>query len=1028
MAGDSSPTTFTLHDAAHSYRVAQLIVRIAEPERLEDFKSYDLGLLLLAAYLHDIGMTPGVSRLSALMSYLLSGDATSLPTDEENAFQAWLDDHGAGASIPLAEGPPTNSIVQLARSLIAHYVRFRHNDWSGQWIQDNLEPLDGSTYQGFVADLKRLCMSHHDGLERLRSSDFDPRLVGAPASALQLRFDACLLRLADVLDFDPERTPAILFLHRDVEADSAIFWHKDHALSFVVDPPRITLHARPNDALTHHAVELSIADVDRELALCRQLADELPFEHMEGTDPLPYRWQLDTRVHASVKPRDNAYEYIDGTFRPDQDRILELLGGVALYGSPLAAVRELLQNAFDAVSEQIAYQRLREDDPASPEAGDALARLHKVSLTLDEAGDGIRLRCRDTGVGMSRDHISSRFLVSGSGSHHDLKALERACVANGFDLGRTGKFGIGVLAYFLLAERVTIRTKRSLDAPDSGDVGWRFTTHGLADFGELRQDSETAVGTEVDILIKPSAVPDGPRKFAQNLDRYIRSIVRHAPCRFSFTARGSDFKPINGGPGWIDDGLRATNAFLGPMVEARRRLENENVEILSSRRRNQFSTAQQRWEEVTEDARSIIQLVTASGDLKDGLGHYRVWAASYPLLGSTSLVYMDVEEKSGDIGISPIQAMLGVQLGRGATFSWHGMSVRAESPRDHRALNGIAPRQGLYLEIDWTSDRAGELAVNRNSISLTREAEEALELVRQRALGLQADLVRGDESSPFSLMNAQVARVALEKPNAAWPQRLATDGRAHGTLAKIPWPNVDFDRYLQSAPGPLLWRGDEVAQIRPLESHVPGISGDISWHGSLYSPQAVAAEAYLGGRRPIPIWTKLELSLNDGSLSGRKLEFPKAWSSLIGARVRADYSTPVTLVWNRDHPLVQSIDSAGWEWSARTFESSNDPVPHEGDLLQTPARAAAWIMGCALAEIEDLWEGLPERAPNLVSRAWQLTGLGEEPIVFWDEAQAAQPQLRVISLDGWQEFHDIYAVEQLAELLPEPEENWCLRS
>jgi hypothetical protein len=46
---------------------------------------------------------------------------------------------------------------------------------------------------------------------------------------------------------------------------------------------------------------------------------------------------------------------------------LELLAGTQLYGTPLAAIRELLQNAFDAVGERIARERLSQPDPVDPE-------------------------------------------------------------------------------------------------------------------------------------------------------------------------------------------------------------------------------------------------------------------------------------------------------------------------------------------------------------------------------------------------------------------------------------------------------------------------------------------------------------------------------------------------------------------------------------------------------------------------------------------------------------------------------------
>ena len=58
-------------------------------------------------------------------------------------------------------------------------------------------------------------------------------------------------------------------------------------------------------------------------------------------------------------PRDNAYEFIEGAFRPNTAKLLQILSGTNLYRSELDAIRELLQNAFDAVKETIAYEIVR---------------------------------------------------------------------------------------------------------------------------------------------------------------------------------------------------------------------------------------------------------------------------------------------------------------------------------------------------------------------------------------------------------------------------------------------------------------------------------------------------------------------------------------------------------------------------------------------------------------------------------------------------------------------------------------------
>jgi len=73
---------------------------------------------------------------------------------------------------------------------------------------------------------------------------------------------------------------------------------------------------------------------------------------------LPHHWNIEPTLATSVEPLGQCYEYIDGTFRPDVRRLLELLSGIELYGNELVSIRELLQNAFDAVREQIARECL----------------------------------------------------------------------------------------------------------------------------------------------------------------------------------------------------------------------------------------------------------------------------------------------------------------------------------------------------------------------------------------------------------------------------------------------------------------------------------------------------------------------------------------------------------------------------------------------------------------------------------------------------------------------------------------------
>src|SRR5579875_715891 len=356
FAGGTAPTDFTLHDAGHSFRVSERMVRDVIPEKtMRALNMYEAAFLLLSAYLHDIGMTPQQKKVRGHYHLLLNGDSDGISAQEKAEFQAWLDQRGEETTIPLPGGTPLKVRLQLANELVTHYVRFRHNDWSEDWIRSYFECKPLALYDGWIDDLVALCRSHHEGYSQLAAPRFDPRPVGAHSAILNLRYLAAVLRIADILDFDPERTPEVILRQRDIAPGSLIYWHKDKGISMLREGKRILISARPASARLHRAITESVDAIDHELRLCNRLAFDVRFDRCPGLEKqLPHQWDLATEVHRNIVPKENTYEYIDGSFRPNTAKLLQLLSGTELYGKTIAAVRELLQNAFDAVKEDIA--------------------------------------------------------------------------------------------------------------------------------------------------------------------------------------------------------------------------------------------------------------------------------------------------------------------------------------------------------------------------------------------------------------------------------------------------------------------------------------------------------------------------------------------------------------------------------------------------------------------------------------------------------------------------------------------------
>ena len=144
----TSPLDFTLHDSGHSFRVAQQMAQLVGSDLLPKLSYYEIALLLLAAYLHDIGMSPEQKRVFSHYSYLISGSSPDVTQTEILAFQRWLDEEGRGITPPISKGPYEADTLHLASELITYYCRFRHNDWSEEWIRQNLSAEKLGTYAG----------------------------------------------------------------------------------------------------------------------------------------------------------------------------------------------------------------------------------------------------------------------------------------------------------------------------------------------------------------------------------------------------------------------------------------------------------------------------------------------------------------------------------------------------------------------------------------------------------------------------------------------------------------------------------------------------------------------------------------------------------------------------------------------------------------------------------------------------------------------------------------------------------------
>ena len=153
---------------------------------------------------------------------------------------------------------------------------------------------------------------------------------------------------------------------------------------------------------------------------------------------------------------------MSNTFQVDLRGIVDLLSH-HLYASPRVYIRELLQNAVDAITA----------------TGDA--EPGRVELVT---GDG-RLRVSDNGIGLTEAQVHELLATIGRSSKRDELGFQRHEFL--------GQFGIGLLSCFLVADEIHVHTRRE----GSPAVLWIGSSDGSY---EVRPGDEREPGTTVTLL------------------------------------------------------------------------------------------------------------------------------------------------------------------------------------------------------------------------------------------------------------------------------------------------------------------------------------------------------------------------------------------------------------------------------------------------------------------------------------------------------------------------------------------------
>ena len=190
-------------------------------------------------------------------------------------------------------------------------------------------------------------------------------------------------------------------------------------------------------------------------------------------------------------------------FQTEVRKLLDLMVH-SLYSNKEIFLRELISNASDA-ADKLRFEALSDD--ALYEGDGEL----KVRVSFDP--DARTVSIRDNGIGMTREEIAANLgTIARSGTRQFFESLTGDSAK---DTQLIGQFGVGFYSSFIVADRVTVTSRRA-GRPAAEGVCWESSGEG--EFTVETVDVEPR-GTEVVLHLR-----DGEDEF---LDRYrLRSIVR----------------------------------------------------------------------------------------------------------------------------------------------------------------------------------------------------------------------------------------------------------------------------------------------------------------------------------------------------------------------------------------------------------------------------------------------------------------------------------------------------------------------
>jgi molecular chaperone HtpG len=471
---------YTDHGLAHIENVVLTESGLISDEAWSVLSAADSAALIVATLLHDAGMHLSADGFRILVDPREPRECA--PDFDELPWPVlWSDFLGEasrfddrrlmqlfGDCVP-ASPPDLNDLSDRDRLLIGEFLRRHHPRLAHEmalWgvpgpTRDPLRLPDAFEYA--TGNLIGLIARSHGmplraAMDKLNHPPYMNRREFQSIHAIYLM---SLLRVADYLQIQSERAPKdVLRVTKLRSPLSQREWDVHQCVRDIGpahdDPELLYINAQPDNITTFARLRQWLRGVQAELDTSWAVLGEVygRFEHLNQLGLVLRR----VRSNITEPTFSDSAKYVPrlARFGTSEAELLSLMVR-PLYGNkPEVGIRELMQNSVDAVRELRIYLDKHPDLHPDVQAldGDVV-----ISVEKNDKGKWF-VSVSDCGIGMTENIICNYFLKVGA-SYRRSDAW-RATFENDTHQSqvlRSGRFGIGVLAAFLLGDTLTVSTR-----------------------------------------------------------------------------------------------------------------------------------------------------------------------------------------------------------------------------------------------------------------------------------------------------------------------------------------------------------------------------------------------------------------------------------------------------------------------------------------------------------------------------------------------------------------------------------------